>query len=214
MDDEHKGSAEQQQSQERTQEAGEHGQMRGGNRHIRVEYEYGPFKFKAEGAHNDVADHAAVFHRTINQAEMVDGKALAIESKDAPMLRAGSDSASSTATSTSTEQTVPVDLRQFYRSKSPKHQWQEILVITYYYHRNGQEEVTLADFTEAYNELRRIPVTPPARLPQSIQKVKERHSDYFFSPSSGKYALTDAGRAYVEDLGAVEEDSDSQPRLL
>lgn len=102
-------------------------------------------------------------------------------------------------------QAQPQDLVSFFLDKSPKGQYQQVAVITYYYQkcRGGEplEFLTYKEYEEAYATLRRGAVTMPTDVGGSVRNTLNR-TDYLFSPSKGKFAITIPGERFVESLPA------------
>jgi hypothetical protein len=82
----------------------------------------------------------------------------------------------------------------------PQNQVVEVLLITYFYQRHeGLESLSLEEYEQAYNALRRIPIEPPSNLKSSVRNVVDR-SKYLRNAERGRYMLTLAGEEYVENL--------------
>jgi len=181
-----------------------------GNGNLRVRYRYKTSKFEAEfeaeGPIGEVNYHTGAFLSSVPLRKKSARKELPApgqmplfpESETPPLaddgaLRESMDDNLKT-------HHAPQDMRTFYREKSPKHQWEAVLVVTYYGQNCLRQPcLSLKDYEAAFTELRKIPVDVPGNLGSSVRIVTQR-TDYLYTPEPGKFPLTDAGKEFVEKM--------------
>ena len=100
---------------------------------------------------------------------------------------------------------TPPDFPTFYRKKNPQSQWQEVLVIAYYYQNYEEYEyLSYKDLDEAYMRLARVGVDVPSNARQAVKFGCEQKYLYKPERANGKFALTDQGWHFVEKMTGLD----------
>jgi hypothetical protein len=163
--------------------------------HVRVRYSFGDNYMEVEGSPDYVERHVAFF---ISQ----------LQEKDTPLL-ADSDVSPAISNDGRTHSDQSPDLVSFYTTKAPEDQRDEVLMITYFYQKyRGYEHLSLDDYTEAYNDLRRAAVGTPRNMKSSVRNVVDRTS-FLYNPVRGQFVLTIPGEQYVERMGTDKTDTET-----
>lgn len=101
------------------------------------------------------------------------------------------------------------NLTAFFISLSPKNRTDEVVIISYYYHKFlDVETLSLEHYEEAYKELKLVPVSTPSNMKSNVRNVVDR-TDYLRNPSRGMFALTLEGEKYVRNLRDGKVDTDN-----
>lgn len=173
---------------------------------VRVRVRMGDKEIEVEGSPEYVEKHAALFLSQMSRVvseESTTGKALE------PVVRDPEETINHKGLPPEDSQGKP-DLITFFREKAPQNQRDEVLTITYFYQRIlGRESLTLDDYIEAYNSLRRLGVVTPKNMKSSVRNVVDR-TKLLYNPERAQYALTLPGEQLVEKGNAGENDGQSE----
>ncbi|MBN1681316.1 MAG: hypothetical protein JW966_13620 [Anaerolineae bacterium] len=167
---------------------------------VHVRYRFGDSEMEAEGSEEYVNQHTLLFFSQVRSESSSNTDMPDIEENNMPL----SVNSGMSKNTSGNAQIKPQDLLGLYHKMVPSNQREQILVITYFYQMlEGHEYVSLDDFSEAYDILRRVPVETPRNLKSSIRNVVDR-SNLLFTPIRGQFALTHKGKEYVEQLPEKE----------
>jgi len=96
------------------------------------------------------------------------------------------------------------DLITFYLKCDPQYQYEEIIVITYYYQIFQKKPfLTLEDYRMAYKALQEIPVVEPPDLKSTVHNAR-KHNGFLHVPESGQFKLTRSGLEHMKGMLAAE----------
>lgn len=120
--------------------------------------------------------------------------------KETPLLDQ-SNGASKGSNGEIISQQKPLDLCELYRTKDPKGQHDQILVIGFYLQDIcGQPGFTSTDVKHCFTQLRRKAVSEPANITARMQELIERKFLYKPDDNERNFALTDQGIEYVRQM--------------
>ncbi len=169
------------------------------DKRVRVHYRLGDDELEAEGPPEEVNKHTAVFLSVVAKGKSVQLQLPFPVEEETPLLGESSDVSSVIRGNGRNQQ--PPDLLSVYLKKAPKSQWQEILVITYWYQQyEHHEHVSTKDYRDAYRMLRRAGVKEPANISARAQDAVDR--TYLYKSYEDQYGLTVQGEQFVDSMGA------------
>lgn len=171
---------------------------------IKVKYEYGAgIRFEAEGAPDEVWSHTTLFHqgklRQDTQGVLVlDGSFPEVNRPTGESYLLPSEAPIVTVYESTAKK--PVDLKTFFKSKKPKDQNEEVVVIAYFLQMiEGKPGLLVADFESAYGLLKQIPIAMPKNLNSAVSNAQYKRK--FLTRYQGEIILTDLGKEFVENMG-------------
>jgi hypothetical protein len=187
-------------------------------REIYVRYNIEGHEFEGRGHPEDVNQHVAFYASMV--APKTESGAIQLQmpevieadepqallengTADSPeAVQSNGKSAVEEKSETGNKKSHEVDFVTFYRNKAPKNQWQEVLVIAYYYcHYKGLDCLDYDILSEAYMELAILGVKEPSNPRQAV-KVADAEKSYLYKPrkENGIFAPTIQGREFVESM--------------
>src|SRR5260221_9566859 len=178
------------------------GHTGGSLKRIHIQFRSGDEEMEIVGEADIVQRFIAPFFKTLQDVGAVisDNET---DQNDAPSLAGkGASVTSVSGNSNGHEYSQPTDLIPFYRRMAPKSQNEQVLVITHFYHKYlGVAHLSLQDYDQAYDTLRRIPVEKPTNMKSTVRNVVDR-TEYLRNGDRGKFMLTLLGEELVEQMNS------------